>query len=295
VRRRRIREGWKFSTNGPSISNQITNEDTATSAIPFTISDPDTAAAILSMTATSHNQALIPDGSIQLGGSGANRTIRLTPAANQNGVATIDVAVSDGVHTTHATFTLTVNAVNDPPVAVNDSYSVIAGQQLVVLAAAGVLVNDTDVDGGSMGITSNTNTAHGTLLLYADGAITYTPVPGFTGVDTFTYRLYDGHNYSTSATVTITVATGTCTPRATVRVSTAIVSGKLQATLSVQPLNGGAANRLVELRFGRLQNATVTVNSQPIISGATYAVPGNATQISLVVGRVTPGQQPPCP
>src|SRR5690606_28509889 len=47
---------------------------------------------------------------------------------------------------------------------------------------------------------------HGTLILHADGTISYTPVEGFTGDDVFTYRVKDSHgNWSNVATVAITV------------------------------------------------------------------------------------------
>src|SRR5207248_1202159 len=60
---------------------------------------------------------------IVFGGSGASRTVTVTPAANQNGSATITVQVcDDGAGQTPAlvkcssdTFELTVTAVNDPP------------------------------------------------------------------------------------------------------------------------------------------------------------------------------------
>src|SRR5207245_3606466 len=56
-----------------------------------------------------------PEGSIVFGGSGANRTVTVTPAANQNGLVTITVTVSDGQLSTSTGFQLTVTAVNDPP------------------------------------------------------------------------------------------------------------------------------------------------------------------------------------
>ncbi len=62
----------------PTISNVAdvsTAEDTATSAIAFTLSDAQTAAAALTVTATSSNQTLVPDATLALGGSGANRTL----------------------------------------------------------------------------------------------------------------------------------------------------------------------------------------------------------------------------
>jgi len=108
---------WAQET-APTISDivdQATNEDTPTAAIPFTVGDTETVAALL-LEATSSNQALLPDGNIVLGGSEANRTITLTPAANANGSVTVTVRVTDGMATSTDTFVLTVNAVNDAPV-----------------------------------------------------------------------------------------------------------------------------------------------------------------------------------
>jgi VCBS repeat-containing protein len=51
-----------------------------------------------------------------------------------------------------------------------------------------------------------TNVAHGTLSLNANGAFSYTPAPGYSGPDSFTYRAYDGTAYSNTVTVSITVA-----------------------------------------------------------------------------------------
>src|SRR5258705_9118377 len=47
--------------------------------------------------------------------TGANRTVTLTPAANQFGTATITLTVSDGQLSTSTSFQLTVNSVNDAP------------------------------------------------------------------------------------------------------------------------------------------------------------------------------------
>ncbi|MBV5267907.1 MAG: hypothetical protein JZU67_05280, partial [Burkholderiaceae bacterium] len=60
---------------------------------------------------------------ISLGGSGANRTIDILPAANENGSATITVSVNDGNVPVSDTFLLTVNPVNDAPVADAQSIS----------------------------------------------------------------------------------------------------------------------------------------------------------------------------
>jgi VCBS repeat-containing protein len=46
---------------------------------------------------------------------------------------------------------------------------------------------------------------HGVLTVNADGSFNYTPNAGFTGADTFTYKLNDGRGDSNVATVTISV------------------------------------------------------------------------------------------
>jgi hypothetical protein len=104
--------------DAPTISNitdRTTNEDTGTGAIAFTIGDVETAAGSLTVTRASSNTTLVPTANIVLGGSGANRTVTVTPAVNQSGTATITVSVSDGSASTSATFLLTVNPVNDAP------------------------------------------------------------------------------------------------------------------------------------------------------------------------------------
>ena len=69
----------------------------------------------LTLSASSSAQGLVPDANIVLGGSGASRTVAVTPASNQSGSATITLTVSDGAASTTDTFVLTVDAVNDAP------------------------------------------------------------------------------------------------------------------------------------------------------------------------------------
>jgi hypothetical protein len=112
----------------PTISNiadRSVNEDTSTGAVAFTVGDAETAAGSLSVSATSSNQSLVPNANIVLGGSGADRTITVTPAENQHGgPVTITVVVSDGASSTMDTFALTVTPVNDAPIVTNPIGSV---------------------------------------------------------------------------------------------------------------------------------------------------------------------------
>jgi hypothetical protein len=72
--------------------------------------DEETAVADLTLSASSSDTVLVPDANIVLGGSGANRTVTVTPASNQSGSATITLTVSDGTASTSDTFVLTVGA-----------------------------------------------------------------------------------------------------------------------------------------------------------------------------------------
>jgi len=95
--------------------------------------------------------------------------------------------------------------VNTAPVAVADSYAATAGMTLSV-PATGVLANDTDADSDPLTAVIDTNAAHGTVTLSANGGFTYAPASGYTGPDSFTYHAYDGAASSNVVTVSLTVS-----------------------------------------------------------------------------------------
>src|SRR5204862_5372607 len=89
------------------------------------------------------------------------------------------------------TVTLTINPVNDRPLAVNDSYTVNEDRVLTV-PAPGVLANDVDIDGDALVASSSAtstilNPGHGTVTMQADGSFVYTPDANFNGTDSFLY------------------------------------------------------------------------------------------------------------
>ncbi|MCA1684057.1 MAG: cadherin-like domain-containing protein, partial [Actinobacteria bacterium] len=106
-----------------------------------------------------------------------------------------------------ATVTIQVNppAVNTPPVARDDAYTANWQDAALNVGPPGVLANDTDVNTDALTAVSASTPAHGTLTLNPNGSFTYTPVAGYGGTDTFTYRANDGIDSSAPATVTITV------------------------------------------------------------------------------------------
>ncbi|MCA9972390.1 MAG: cadherin-like domain-containing protein, partial [Anaerolineales bacterium] len=88
--------------------------------------------------------------------------------------------------------------------AVADSYAAMQDMPLVV-AAPGVLGNDTDPENDPLTADLVTPPTHGTLHLQLDGGFTYTPTVGYNGADSFTYRAYDAQAYSPPVTVQLMV------------------------------------------------------------------------------------------
>jgi len=132
--------------------------------------------------------------------------VTYTPDENFNGVDTFAYTATDGTSSSNsATVTVTVNAINDAPVANDDAYSTEQNTPLSV-AAPGVLDNDTDADGNPLTAMWVSGPSNGSLVLNADGSFTYTPNPTFVDSDdSFTYVANDGTADSAVATVTVTV------------------------------------------------------------------------------------------
>ena len=98
-----------------AIGNQAIAEDTPTAALAFTVGDIDTPVGSLTVTGTSNATTVIPNANIVITGTGASRTVTLTPAPDQSGLAVITLTVSDGTTNVPMSFAVTVNPVSDPP------------------------------------------------------------------------------------------------------------------------------------------------------------------------------------
>ena len=90
---------------------------------------------------------------------------------------------------------------NNPPVAVDDGYTIDEDQVL----NGDVLANDADADFDPLTVFKVSGPSNGTVVLNPDGTFTYTPDANWSGVDTFQYQADDGKALSNLATVTITV------------------------------------------------------------------------------------------
>ena len=137
-------------------------------------------------------------------GSAANNgsDVTYTPDPDFHGEDSFTYGVSDGNGgIANAMVTVTIEAVNDRPIAQDDS----GGTDEDISVTIDVLHNDSDPDGDDLIVQSVTQPANGSIG--NNGAdVTYTPDPGFNGSDAFTYIDSDGHGGSATATVTVAVA-----------------------------------------------------------------------------------------
>ncbi|MFL5801699.1 MAG: Ig-like domain-containing protein [Roseiflexaceae bacterium] len=183
-------------------TSQDTPIDIALAALLSTASDVDSdTLAIDGVGATSAQ-----GGAVALAGD----TITYTPAPGFSGPDSFAYTIADGHGgTAVAAVSIQVNPVTPPnsaPVAGGDSFSTGAGAPLTI-AVSDLLANDIDPDGDPLAIIDvSPASAQGGAVVLAGDTITYTPAPGFSGPDSFTYTVADGRGGEATATVGVEVA-----------------------------------------------------------------------------------------
>jgi len=96
-----------------NIADQSVTLGGSVGPVDFTVGDAETPASSLALSATSSNPTVVPASNIAFGGSGANRTVTVTPASGATGTATVTVTVSDGILAASDSFVVTVAGVPD--------------------------------------------------------------------------------------------------------------------------------------------------------------------------------------
>jgi fibronectin-binding autotransporter adhesin len=246
-----------------AIGDQTINEDTA-AVLNFNIGDLETAGS-LTVSATSSNQAIVPNGNIMLGGSGMNRSVSVTPLANQNGgPVTITVTVSDGVASVDEVFTVTIDAVNDVP-----TISDIGNQAVAANTPTGALaftVGDVETAAAAltlMGTSSN-------QALVPNGNIVF----GGAGA-TRTVTVMPAANQSGTALITVTVSDGT-----------APTTDMFTLTVAAPPPTPPAGNTAPII--GGLTTVTMNENATAAV---TFTIADDATAAgALAVGATSSNQ-----
>ncbi len=196
----------KTGSGNPDNQKPVASDDNATANEDESVginvaandSDPDGSIDVNSVQITGQ-----PDhGQASFNGGGE---VTYSPDAEFSGSDSFSYTIrdNDGAESNPATVNLTVQAVNDPPVANNDSANLPALTPIVL----NVIANDTDIDGtvNPTSVTLESNPNQGSVAINPfSGLITYTPAQSFSGTDTFTYSIRDDEGAkSNAATVTI--------------------------------------------------------------------------------------------
>ncbi|MEI2722345.1 MAG: hypothetical protein V9H26_02035 [Verrucomicrobiota bacterium] len=187
--------------------------NTPVGPIGFTVQDGETIPATgLTVSSNSSNPLLVPDANIALDSiadtGGTNRTVTVTPAAGQQGQATVMLMVSDGVNASSTSFQVIVGA---------PTISTIPNQITSInTPTPAIPFTVTDAEGDSLVLSSNSSNptliSDANISISGSGqnrTVTLTPETGQTGIATITLNVTDGFNTnSRSFIVTVSPSLG---------------------------------------------------------------------------------------
>ncbi|TVZ56571.1 gliding motility-associated-like protein [Lutibacter sp. Hel_I_33_5] len=198
----------------------------------------------------------------------ANGIVTFDPKDDFNGTASLPYNVKDngGTISNNGTITVTVDPVNDAPVAMDDAVATNSETPVVIP----VLSNDTDIDDSGLVISNITsNPAKGTVNVNPNGTITYTPDATFiSGTDTFEYQVCDSSGLCDTATVTVTTPNIPLPPSANADTNTVVEGGTITVLALGLLSNDTDPNQdslsIVEFKIG---TDTYPVNQPVTIAG----------------------------
>ncbi|MBN1159570.1 MAG: cadherin-like domain-containing protein [Bacteroidales bacterium] len=199
---------------------------------------------------------------------------------------TISFTVNDGTDPSNTvTRTISITAVNDPPVAVNNEYGGVIEQGTLYIPASGVLGNDTDPEEDDLTAVLENGPDHSTsFTLNTNGSFNYVHDGTETTTDAFTYRATDGTTPSNVATVTITITPQNDPPELADIESTTLTytegSGPVSVTGTITVSDPDDVN---------LESATITIsaNYQSEEDVLSFSAADGITQQSYAGGVLT--------
>ncbi|MBT4637379.1 MAG: hypothetical protein HOC09_01030, partial [Deltaproteobacteria bacterium] len=257
------------------ISDQTIDEDSTTGDLDFTVSDKETSAEQLTVTASSSDTTLVPDSNIVLGGGGSSRKVEVTPAANEYGVATISVTVSDGSLSSATSFKVVVNSVNDAPTIATISTQYADQTISIPMTIA-------DVDTAISSVTVSAASSNSTLIpsdnISVSGTtesrtLSLTVASGQTGNATITVSANDG---SDTGTTSFQLITSPCTSSASGSI--------LDDDVFTGDHTCGTASNDIIIENGHFialsDNSTTLTGNIEIRSGGTLKITGTGNSIS---------------
>ena len=256
--------------------------------------DEDTAIALnieTSLTDTDGSETLsdltisgVPEGTILSAGSNNHdgswtvssdqlQGLTLTPPPNSNddfilSLSTVSVENEGGTATTSTTVDIVVSPVNDNPDAVNNESSTMEDTALT-LQTSDLLVNDSDVDGDTLSITSVQDAEHGTITLNSDATVTFTPDANYTGEASFSYTVSDGKGGSDTAQVRLNITSVNDVPIIEV-VDTTATEDTAQVLANISDIDGTIDSNSLTAEHGTVtlaENGDITYSPDENYNG----------------------------
>ncbi|NBW80188.1 tandem-95 repeat protein, partial [bacterium] len=268
---------------------QIINEGNPTSALAFTIADVDNTVQCSQLTATSDNPTLVPNSpaNLAIGGAASQScTITVTPAANQNGFATVTLSLNDGSGaanaTTTKTFAVSVVQVNNAP-----TLSTIANQTINEDSSTSALAFTIgDIDNTVQCSQVTASSSNSTL-------IPNTPVnlaiAGTAPNCTITVTPAANQNSASPATITLSLNDGSSASNSTVTSTFTVTVNAVNdaPTISAIPnqtINEDSNTGALEFTIDDVDNASLNCNSVTASSSLTSLVESNSMALAIAGG-----------
>jgi hypothetical protein len=271
----------KVPSNHPPVpdAQDVTVAEDNPLTITLTANDPDGDALSYSYTSAGHGTLT----------AGPGHTVLYQPALNYFGPDDFTFTVDDGHGgTATAAINITVTPVNDAPVA--DSQTLMTDED----SALAVVLTASDVEGDALSF-SFAQPAH-SVVTGAGNYLTYQPAANYSGPDSFTFTVDDGHGGITTATVNITVTPVNDAPVAFARGASAsdpahftrslvLIATNNQSALVI--LNGSDSSDVDgdSLSYAWHQGASTTPLS--IDANPTVSLPAGSYALTLVVSDGT--------
>jgi hypothetical protein len=207
----------------------------------------------------------------------ASGAVTYTPNSGATGSDTFTFKANDGTADSNtATVTLTIaDPPNQAPACQDVSVTVPAGE------TTNIDVSCTDPDGDPWSASKSDDPGHGSVAVVDQDTFAYTPATGYFGPDTFTYRGFDGADFGTDATVTITVvrniASDVVAPGATLSTgTTADDDAPVVTGVTLPPTTGGA----------------VTIAETPVVGSAPSGFTFIGQQVDITAPAASGPEQP---
>ncbi|MAE89080.1 MAG: type I secretion protein [Pelagibaca sp.] len=257
-----------FSTTDGIDGLPVAEDDTATTdedvavVVDVLSNDSDPDGDTLTVT-----EATASNGTVTINDDG---TLTYTPDADYNGSDEISYTISDpDGNTDSALVDVTVNPVNDDPVANDDTVGTEQNDPITFDPTD----NDTDVDGDDLVVSEIGDPENGTVTINEDGTVTYTPNEDFFGEDTISYTVDDGNGGEDDGVITVNVTVPTDPTDGESNRAPVAVDDMITATATDPETFDPSANdtdadgdELTITSVGEAQNGSVTLNADGTVT-----------------------------